>query len=144
QGPSSVQQLGLDRIAVDRDREPCELLQEAPGPGFVDAPAPLVDNQYVAHLEPPQARDQGLVALEAVQGAGRLRMVFVIEGPAGRDGRIQHEGHQRRPSSRAESRSSTVTLPLPRPIARMASIAPRISALRRPGSGSRRAMARPW
>jgi hypothetical protein len=51
-----AQQRGFVGRAVQRHAEARQVAQEAGGVGFTDAAAPLVDQQHIAHFEPPQAR----------------------------------------------------------------------------------------
>ena len=65
------------------------------------APPAFVHYQDVSHLEPPQAGYDSLFGAHLMESQTSIGVVFILKGPARRDGCIGHQGHQDlRPSSR--------------------------------------------
>src|ERR1017187_1452203 len=113
--------------------------------GFRDPLPALVHDQDISHFGPPQAGYHALFGTHAVESQAGVGVVFVVECPASRDRCIQNECHQDfRPSSRADSTSLMVILPVCLLSFRMAARALSISSCRRSTSRTIRAMRRPW
>ena len=99
--------------AVNGHPQPGKAAQEGGGIGLGQPSAPLMDDERIAHLEPPQAWDPRRIASDALQRQGCGGVVFVLEGPTRGDGRIEDKRHQYLwPSCRADSSSSTVIFPV--------------------------------
>ena len=85
------------------DSKPRKVQQKRSGLGLRDPSPSFVHYQDVSHLEPPQAGNHGLLGAHPGESQAGIGVVFILKGPAGRDGCIENEGHQDlRPSSRAE------------------------------------------
>jgi hypothetical protein len=81
-------------IAIEFHRQSCDTVQEERRIGLAQAAAPLVDDERVAQLEPPQGWGSGLGCEQLRQGLCRQLMGLVLQSPAERNRRIHDKGHQ--------------------------------------------------
>src|SRR5438309_791294 len=134
----------LLRFAIHSNPQPGKLAKKTVCAGLRYSLTALVHHKDIAHLKPPEARDHGV--FDPDSGECRLCAWVLLIGkrPASRNRCVQHKWHQYlRPSSRADSNSSIVTVPFLFRRARMFAIALSTSSCRRSTSGTILAMARP-
>jgi hypothetical protein len=79
--------------AVDRHPEPREPTQKNSSVGLRKPPAPFTEDKGVAHLEPPNARNQRFVGADALQRQRSGGMILVLEGPERGDRGVEDESH---------------------------------------------------
>lgn len=79
---------------IELDREAPEDAERAIARAGVEPATPLVDDEHVADLEPPDARDECMIMPQARLRDGGNGMRFVWQEPAGGDRRIHDKWHQ--------------------------------------------------
>jgi hypothetical protein len=91
--PGQAQHFALFRRAVQRYRQPSQLLKEDAAVSLREPFAALIHHQDVSHLEPPQGGGESLIDTQPDEGQIGLGVIFVPKGPASCDRGVDDEGH---------------------------------------------------